>query len=217
MRKLLITAFAIIASLTATAQITTKIGVHGGLNLTKMKISSDVLNADNDEGFYIGPTIKFGLPFGFDIDVAALYDQRSFKAEIDENVVEGDIEKTSMKKKSIDLQANLRKGFGLGDKASIFVFAGPQFAFNIGNKDALKLDTYREIKWKDNDVSINLGIGVMLLNNLEIKTNYNIACGKAGEVKMSEIGNSTLPDALKDAWNGNLKSNAWQIGATLYF
>ena len=50
-----------------------KFGVKGGLNVTKMSVSSDVYSADNNNGFFIGPTVKFTLPIvGLGIDAAAL-------------------------------------------------------------------------------------------------------------------------------------------------
>lgn len=66
------------ASITASAQI--KLGVKGGLNVTSMSMNSEVFDASNRTGFFIGPTLKFTLPIvGLGVDVAALYDQRDAK------------------------------------------------------------------------------------------------------------------------------------------
>lgn len=83
--KKLITVFACVGGmlLTATtAQAQIDFGVKGGLNVTNMSLSNDVLDASNRAGFFFGPTVKFTLPIvGLGVDASALYDQRSAKVE----------------------------------------------------------------------------------------------------------------------------------------
>ena len=94
-------------------------GIKGGYNITNFSLSnlSDNVAKDNQQGFFIGPSLKIGipvLPVGFEI--AALYDQRDAKL---------DGEKVSQK--SINVPVNVRYEFGLGDMAGIYLAAGPQF------------------------------------------------------------------------------------------
>lgn len=49
----LMLALAVVCCLPVTAQV--KFGIKGGLDVTSMSMSSDVLNSENREGFYIGP------------------------------------------------------------------------------------------------------------------------------------------------------------------
>lgn len=176
-----------------------KFGLRGGANITKMSFNNDVINSKNTNGFYIGPTVKIGLPLGFDIDGSIVYNQ--WKVETD--VFNANNTPIELKHKAIDIPLNLRKGFGLGDKASVFLFAGPQFSFNIGNKDLHDIDW----TWKDSDISINLGVGAMLLNHIEVKANYNIPCGKTGSFN---VENAVVK-------NISGKKKGWQIGAAIYF
>ena len=49
-------------------------GIKGGYNITNFSFSKDVIAKDNQQGFFIGPSLKIGipvLPIGFEI--AALY------------------------------------------------------------------------------------------------------------------------------------------------
>ena len=70
----------LLAATSAQAQI--KFGLKGGLNVTDMSLSRKVFDADNQAGFFIGPTVKFTLPvMGLGIDAAALYDQRQAKVK----------------------------------------------------------------------------------------------------------------------------------------
>lgn len=179
----------------AKAQI--NFGIKGGLNVTDMSLSNDVLKSSNRTGFYIGPTVKFTLPVvGLGIDASALYDHRSAKVEDPKGGSE------TFKQQQIAIPINLRYGFGLGDLASLFIFAGPQFGFNVGGDiDEINWE------WKKSNFSVNVGLGLMLVNHLQVNANYNIACGKTGEIKVA--------DAVEEAFDG--KFNSWQIGLAYYF
>ena len=53
--KKIISLVVLVAAVTMTAQAQgVKFGVKGGLNITKMSISKDVADADNQTGFYVG-------------------------------------------------------------------------------------------------------------------------------------------------------------------
>ena len=188
-----------IVCISVNSEAKVKFGLRGGANITKMSFDKDVEDSKNTNGFYLGPTVKIGLPLGFDIDGSVVYSQ--WKVETD--VFNANNTPIELKHKAIDIPLNLRKGFGLGDKASVFLFAGPQFSFNIGNKDLHDIDW----TWKDSDISINLGVGAMLLNHIEVKANYNIPCGKTGSFN---VENAVVK-------NISGKKKGWQIGAAIYF
>lgn len=119
---------------------------------------------------------------------------------------------TTVKQQAINIPINVRYTFGLGDLAGIYIAAGPQFGFNVGDKDfdVLKVANY---KLKSSNFSVNLGAGVTLIKHLEIGFNYNIACGKTGEV----TGKGAATDVVKSLADSSGKSNAWQISAAYYF
>ena len=188
-----------IVCISVNSEAKVKFGLRGGANITKMSFDKDVVDSKNTNGFYLGPTVKIGLPLGFDIDGSVVYSQ--WKVETD--VFNANNTPIELKHKAIDIPLNLRKGFGLGDKASVFLFAGPQFSFNIGNKDLHDSGW----TWKDSDISINLGVGAMLLNHIEVKANYNIPCGKTGSFN---VENAVVK-------NISGKKKGWQIGAAIYF
>lgn len=172
-------------------------GIKGGYNITNFSFSEDVIAKDNQQGFFIGPSLKIGipvLPIGFEI--AALYDQRDAK-----------LEGEKISQKSINIPINVRYELGLGDMAGIYVAAGPQFGFNIGDKK-FSFSNANDYNMKDSNLSLNLGAGVRLVSHLEIGFNYNIALGKTGE--FNEV------DGVKNLV-GNGKANSWQISAAYYF
>ena len=185
---------------TTTAQAQVKLGLKGGLNVTQMSLSSDVIDKSNQTGFFVGPTVKLTLPLiGLGIDAAALYDQRDAK------LGEDDAEST-ISQRCINIPVNLRYGFGLGSMASVYVAAGPQFGFNIGQKNyGSDKDGF---KFKDSNLSLNLGAGVSVLTHLELGFTYNIALGKTGEVSVTD-GAKVL--------TSKARNNSWQVSAAYYF
>lgn len=204
MKKLftvLVMAF-MVGLLSVNAQV--KFGVKGGVNLSNFSFSEKIFDESNRTGFFIGPTVKFTLPIvGLGIDASALYDQRS--AELSVFATSNAATKETIKQQQIAIPINVRYSFGLGQTASIFLFAGPQFGFNIGDKDKKLFDSVAEWSLKSSTFSVNAGVGVMLLNHLQIAANYNFACGKTGEIK--------LMDGLKDKANANV----WQLSLAYYF
>ncbi len=209
MKKIFATAvLAMTVFFTTAVQAQVKFGLKGGLNVTSMSLSSDVLDASNRAGFFIGPTVKFTLPIvGLGIDASALYDQREAKVKVEE------LESNTLKTQSINIPINLRYDIGLGSTASVFIFAGPQFGFNVGSKTQELYQGIADWTLKSSNFSVNVGLGVMLLKHLQLSANYNIACGKTGDV--------TVGSALTSAYEGlkasDGRTNAWQIALAYYF
>ncbi|WP_308275671.1 porin family protein [Prevotella sp.] len=196
---------------TSSAQAQVKFGLKGGLNVTNMSLNSEVFDADNQTGFFIGPTVKFTLPIvGLGIDASALYDQRDAKITVEDN---GASVESKIKNQSINIPINLRYGVGLGSTASVYLFAGPQFGFNVGDKNQSIFKDMGEWRLKSSTFSVNVGLGAMLLSHLQISANYNIACGKTGETTVS----SALGELAQSAAKKNGRANAWQIGLAYYF
>lgn len=205
MRKLftaIVVAVALFTAIPSQAQI--KFGVKGGLNVTKMSVSSDVYSADNNNGFFIGPTVKFTLPIvGLGIDAAALYDQRKG------SLVSRNDKSEDVKFKSINVPVNLRWNIGLGSLAGIYLAAGPQFGFALGDfSDAWDSNFYKK---ENMNVSINLGAGLSLLKHLELGFTYNIQTKDTYSITENYAGGS-LGREITD-----IKTNAWQISAAYYF
>jgi len=205
MKKFLLLVVCLAAMTTSVQAQGIKFGVKGGLNITKMSFSKDVVKSDNKTGFFVGPTLKISLPAGFGVDIAALYDERSadvtggYKEEESKVIVNTDGE--TIKQKSIQVPVNLRYSIGLSSLAGLYFALGPQFGFPVADK---VFDTdFGEYRLKDANLSINFGAGVYMLGHLEIGVTYNLAAGKSGEFKN---------------WNDvDTHNHAWQISAAYYF
>ncbi|MBO4819922.1 MAG: porin family protein [Prevotella sp.] len=212
MRKTILTTL-LVAGLTiattAHAQVL-KLGVKGGINYTHIKYTNGELAHKDRSGFFVGPTLKLALPtlpIGFDI--SALYDEREFETGEE---VQGEfnikISPMKVKLKQVTIPVNLRFTFGNSKTLALYLFGGPQFGFNINDKDPLK-DQARTWTYEDSNFSVNLGAGILLVNAVQVSFNYNIDCGKSGEM--------TVDDAYQTARKHESKANAWQLGAAIYF
>lgn len=188
----------------ASAQI--KFGLKGGVNVTDMSLNSSVFDASNRTGFFVGPTIKVQLPLvGLGIDASALYDQREAKIKVGNTTT-----KETLRSQAINVPINLRYGWGLSSMANIFLFAGPQFGFNVGDKDQ-KINESSTWSVKNSNFSLNFGAGVTLLSHLQLTANYNVVCGKTSD--------ATIKEGLEQLTNKEVRSraNAWQIALAYYF
>lgn len=208
--SILVMAAALLMTMPAQAQV--KFGFRGGANLVNMKLSGNVMNnitdKDNRAGFYIGPTVKFTVPIvGLSLDASALYDQRSTE------VAGEDGSKESLITRQLAIPVNVRYGWGLGSVADIFLFAGPQVAFNFSKDKSLfnNINNAADWSWKTSNFSVNVGLGCTILSHVELKANYNIACGKTGEATILDAATKTVTGTVKS------KYNSWQIGMAYYF
>ena len=187
----------------AFAQI--KFGIKGGMNLASISFEDTHYSKKSQPGFFIGPTVKFTLPLtGLAIDASALYDQRSQKAEVSD-LAGGHIYYTCIKQKQIVVPVNLRYQFGLGSTLGVYVFAGPQTGFNLDN-DFTELN-YGDWRPEKTSISVNLGLGAILLKHLEVSASYNWACSKSADITINSYKQKV----------GEGKINAWQIALGWYF
>lgn len=201
MKKIIIIIAAVVVSLTASAQI--KVGFRCGMNVSERNGGEkfwDNLTNSSLTGFYLGPTLKF-VPLGLiGVDVSALYEQR-------ETAISG----VTLKQHSFAVPVNLRLQVFNIYPVTLTAFAGPQFGFNLSNdtnKELLK--QVGEWKWKQSNLSGNLGVAAMIFKHLEVNANYNFAFGNTGE-----FSNNALKEA-KATIKGR-KLGGWRIGVAYYF
>lgn len=211
MKKVLSIVFLVAAMLfAANANAQIKFGLKGGLNVTSMSFSEEVFDASNKTGFFVGPMVKVTVSIvGLSFDAAALYDQK--EADVKYTGTEGELGKVNVKQQSINIPVNVRYGFGLSSLANIFLFAGPQWGINVGNKN-FKWNESSSYSLKKSNFSVNVGAGVTLLNHLQVSANYNIACGKSADASLSKA-----LDAVANAGKDKSHNNSWQIALGYWF
>ena len=202
MKKITCMALMAAALLMATpAQAQFSWGIKGGVNLGSndlmaLKDKNYALDASNYTGFFIGPKAEVRIPIlGFGIEAAAMYAQKGM------SVGEGE----TFKQNSFQIPLNVKYAFGLGNIANVFIAAGPEFGFNVGETQKVFNNLITDDKTnvttggisayvaKKSTLAINVGLGATLLNHLQVAINYNMPWGKTSEftyINASEIENA---------------------------
>ena len=198
---------ALLLAMPSSAQSGAQFGFRGAVQLTEMSFDSEVLGSNNRTGFSIGPTLKISTPVtGLSVDVAALYDQRDLK-------VDGQI----LHQKSILLPANARLGASVFKLVGIFLSAGPQLSFNLGNDIMQWVDQNGDAKQftlQNTTLSLNIGAGVTIGSHLEGAVYYNLPLGKTADFTWN-----TLQEQLHDqSWErAKTTVDAWRLCLSYYF
>ncbi len=202
----LIMVLAMVAVLPVGAQV--KFGVKAGVNLSQMSMGKDVFNTSNRAGFFMGPTLKVGLPvLGLGLDMSALYNRQEAK-------VEGVNHKfnTVLKQQQLIVPVNVKYGIGVGSIANVFVFAGPQIAFNIGDK-VKRISEIQDqaAQWtlQSSNFSVNAGLGMTVATHFQVTANYNVGVGKTGDI--------TWENVKENAVSRKTQGSSWCVGLAYFF
>ena len=188
-------------------------GIKGGVKLVSNDLSNlsgivqdkaQIMNKDNYTGFFIGPKAELRVPIlGFGIEAAALYSQKGMSV--------GDNE--TFKQNSFQIPLNIKYSFGLGNVANVFIAAGPEFGFNVGETtkvfNNVQFDDVTGVTAGDvsayvlekSTLSINIGLGATLLNHLQVALNYNMPWGKTGEFQYIDASEIENAENLKNGQN----------------
>lgn len=182
-----------------------RFGVRGGMNLTQLSLSNNPFDVRSSNGFYIGPAAKLTI-LGFGIDAAALYDQREVMTEERSNSSVDPSADLSMQQRQICLPVNLRLTLlGIESVASVYVYGGPQWNYNLGDR---RIDDFNWVGEKHTK-SANIGVGAILVSHIQVNVNYNWAVTKSG---------SYFPFlAVKDDTSFDAHHSSWQVGLAWWF
>ena len=211
-KALIVCSLALLSFIPASAQFS--YGIRGGLNLVNNDITAvngeSATNKDNYTGFFIGPMIELQVPIiGIGVDASVLYSQKGLKVSEEED----------MKNQAIAVPVSLKYSLGLGNFAAVFVAAGPELDFKIGELDRKFQDgdDVKEFALEKSTWSINVGAGVKLINHIQAAVNYNIPVQKEGAYRLYE--DQTVANAANAANEAgeSIKASTLQFSLTWTF
>ena len=207
MKKIILTLVAALVVTSASA-FSFDQGITGGLNYTKVKLSSksaafsSLKSGDSQAGWNVGVRANVGLIAGFSVNGALLYNQNKL-------VLENNQIKETETERSFSIPLNLRYNFGIG-KTGVFVGTGPQFDFALGstkwNDALLNNNTYDK---ENMATSWNVSVGAKVLGKVELTAGYTFALGAIGKAIAEQTGTPI--------GGADIKRNMFQINATYYF
>ena len=204
-------AFSLSIAVPATAQFDW--GIKGGVNLPEAPKDIKGIN-EGHTGWYAGPMAKFIAPvLGLGVEAGVLYSESGV-------AIDGE----TYKKNSIEIPLYLRYELRLPAIKNFltpFMAVGPQWGYTFGKKefgnklqDVENLSDVKDkyFKYEESLFSLNLGLGFVLFNHLQLHANYNIALGQNYEY--GELENMSLVDGLKTIKS---KNNMWQFSLAYIF
>ena len=187
-------------------------GIKAGLNFAE-KPSNVAGIKDGHTGWYVGPMAKFIIPVaGLGIEANALYSNSGTS-----------IGGETFNKNSIEIPLYLRYELRLTAIKKIltpFIAVGPQWGYTFGKKEFGEIKSWedakdfsnRYFKFNESCFSLNAGLGIILLNHLQVHINYNIALGETCEYFGAENFNlSNKFETIKS------KNNIWQLSLAYLF
>lgn len=189
---LLIIIATIVAGLSASAQF--RFGIRAGMTINELTFDKSVLHSSNRNGFTGGITGEFTIPvIGLSVDGSLMYTNRSF--DVSDGYGEDHYTRSY-----INIPLNLKYKIGLpfvGNIIRPFITTGPDFSFLVSKKNIEE-----GVRNRSFDTAWTAGIGVELINHLQIAANYGWGLSK------SVSGD----DAIYSA-----KNRCWTITASYYF
>lgn len=201
-RRIAILAVAMILGIGA-AQAQFRFGIKAGLNINKMSFSNLAGNFDSSNrcGFTGGIMTEFQVPVvGLCFDASLMYARMNSTIEWTD-MTTGKEESTG--KNFFEIPVNIKYKFTLPVVSAFlkpYLYTGPSFAFKLGgNDDVFKTKTF-QCAW-------NLGIGLELVNHLQISGGYSFG--------INNIADKVVGVQTSD--NIKVKNSYWTITAAYLF
>ena len=174
--KSVVVAIVMVAAMAVPASAQIKFGPKVGIAVNDMKFSEDVISVDNRDGFTGGLMLEVMLPIAnIGVDASVMYVSRKVDVLSEEN---GKTKvESEMGRDYIEVPINLKWKIGLpfvGNVVSPYIFTGPSFAF-LTSKKAIT----NAVKNKEFDMSWNIGLGVQVLNKVQVGASYGLGLTKA--------------------------------------
>lgn len=187
-------------------------GIKAGVNFSNKPTNISGIK-DGHTGWYAGPMAKVIIPvIGLGFEANALYSNSG-----------ASINGETFNKNSIEIPLYLRYELRLPAIRKIitpFIAVGPQWGYTFGKRefgniknweDAIEISD-RYFKFNKSCFSLNTGLGIILLNHVQIHVNYNIALGETCEYIGTD--NFKLNNKIEPV---SSRSNIWQLSLAYLF
>jgi len=169
MKKLFLTAIAVVALTTVNAQ-DIAFGVKAGINFANINVSDSDENLDGITSFHFGGTVEFSISETFSIQPELLYSAQgaSSEVELDEGFGKAKL-KLNLDYLNLPIMAKYYVAEGLS------LEAGPQIGFLVKAEAGVE-DVSVDIKddFKSIDFGFNFGAGYKLESGLNFAARYNL-------------------------------------------
>ncbi|MDE6271551.1 MAG: PorT family protein [Muribaculaceae bacterium] len=223
-KKILIALCVILASAGIAQAKPIAFGVKAGLNVNSIKFNKDIkdlVSSDNSCGWTAGVMADFTVPIiGIGCDVSLMYSRMNNSSNVEYNrpIIPGDVVSGSTVvanydndnlygKNFLEIPINLKYKLTLpviSNYLKPYVFTGPNFAFRL---DKSVSNSLQNIKSRTCQVAWNVGLGIELVNHVQIGASYAFGINNVVEKITNEINVADI----------KAKNNYWTVSAAYLF
>ncbi|MDE6118596.1 MAG: PorT family protein [Muribaculaceae bacterium] len=203
-----IAAMTLAAVIPASASDIFRFGIKAGVDINKMSMTKDAFSSDNRAGFTGGLTAQFTVPIiNVGADLSDMYVHRASEVlspSSDANITDPEV--FTLKNDYIDIPLHLRYNLALPAISKIvvpYIFTGPDFSFNLSRK------IVKDYKKRNFDCIWDFGLGLRLIDHLEIGASYGVGMTKA----LKYVG--TPIEGIQGGSRG--RANCWTVTAAWLF
>ena len=184
------------------AQAELRLGVKAGANISNFttpdQTKLDFSNASL-ANFTGGLTVEWLFLGGLGVDASVMYTAKGTEYKVGDDFFSEAYETlagTSTMMKAtvhyIEVPINLKyklKIKGIEDVVAPFIYAGPSFAFKVGQDIKFGNDLFNDTKIEFNnvDVALNVGLGVEVFKHLNVAAQYGWGLGKVVDMPDMEV------------------------------
>ncbi|MBD5295563.1 MAG: porin family protein [Bacteroides sp.] len=198
-------------------------GIKAGLNVNSLKFNKDIASSDNSCGWTAGVMADFTVPIiGLGCDVSLMYARMNNSSDVTYNTInnpnsgvlgdgtmtDGTLNNNSLYGQNfLEIPINLKYKFTLPVVSNFlkpYLFTGPNFAFRLGK--SLK-DNVQNLKSRTCQVAWNVGLGVELVNHVQIGASYGFGINNVVERITDEVNTADF----------KAKNNYWTVTAAYLF
>lgn len=222
MKKVMTIAAALLVSLAAVIPANARIITFGpkvGLNVNHLSSSNKTLmDPKNQCGFTAGVMAEANVPLiGIAVDLSLMYTHMTSDAN-QGNVKVGNSTLTAHETKifqnMLEIPLNLKYKVNIPAVSRIirpYVFTGPTLALRLGGNHDENTDNEIDYDWKTAQWGWNVGLGVELINHLQIGAGYTFGLNDVVKKSLSLGGIDVNKKEFK------IKNNYWTVTAAWLF
>ena len=185
----------------STADAKFRFGVKAGLNVNSLNLKDPgkTFSSDNGTGWTAGVMTEFQVPLiGLCFDLSLMYTRMNADLDCFDNTIEYEAPNHNF----IELPLNIKYKIGLpvvGKIISPYIFTGPAFAFKLDKS------TVSDFKTKTCQVAWNIGLGLELIQHLQVGASYGFGI------------NNIMDKVYSESNPVKLHNNYWTITAAYLF
>lgn len=201
-------------------------GIKAGMNINKLKFNKDIASSDNSCGWTAGVMADFTVPIvGLGCDISLMYSRMNNSSDVDYNdnliaapntgllgssTLTDPVNQNKLYGQNfLEIPINLKYKFTLPVVEKLvkpYLFTGPSFAFRL---DKSITDNINNIKSRTCQVNWNVGLGLELLNHVQVGASYGFG--------INNVVDKVASDYVSTVGDIKAKNNYWTVSAAYLF